>query len=250
MLEFWARNSVAAFVGCTISAILYFVWWYLFTNGQMRRLQLWAKGTDHFHYFEKGVYVHEDARWVRNKSAIFDAPQISGHIIEISNGPFKSPSASRIRARRGPMMWLLTQAWKFDRNTDWVRLEDTRGVSVERALRLINEFPSLEAVLDQLDELKRDLGSERSKREKLEERLADLDSNFKETDRLYLNLGAAVSAILTVINSDRSGSPSKFSRAVRKLLIDYSGCFPPIHRMENIRESAESALRSYLSRAM
>lgn len=82
--------------------------------------------------------------------------------IEIAKGPF------RFRLRRAicglaSKSWQLVQANLNDGGGGVIELRDKQGVVLEDALRLINTYPSLQAMLDRIAELDKKLVQERNR---------------------------------------------------------------------------------------
>jgi len=50
-------------------------------------------------------------------------------------------------------------------NVDWVELKDQQGLPVETALRLINTYPSLQAMLDRIAEIEKGLATSQLRRQ-------------------------------------------------------------------------------------
>lgn len=167
-------------------------------------IQRWFKGSTETYYFVPGNCGWSiPADSPVQKSTLFDADKlirlhcVKGAAIEINRGPLRRKSqvhASIINR----VAWLIARDWKVG-NTDWVRLEDTRGVPVEVALRMINQYTSLQAILDRINELEQQLmASERQRHDKL----------------------AGIKAILRLIEADRNRYRSKTSERIRKWLED------------------------------
>src|SRR3989344_3066172 len=102
------------------------------------------------------------------------ALQNSYPIIEISRGPFRCRSTLYGKNSKN---WKIARDW-FDPildafHGDWVSLMDDRGLPIEQALQLINTYPSLQAMLDRIANLEKELGHARFK---VTERAASLQA--------------------------------------------------------------------------
>lgn len=127
-----------------------------FYIGKLTLFLRWLKGSRKTHYLRNPDNPNQSEVLTTEQKLRIGAERIVGFNpgihIEISRGPFRKSSQIYGRGQ----FWMITQDWR-DSNTDWVRMEDTRGVRVGTALRMVNQYPSLEALIDRIAELERDL---------------------------------------------------------------------------------------------
>jgi len=143
----------------------------------------WLKGTRVSYFLTYGK-LRCDGRAFRTRNARAGYVIDDGTLIEISRGLFR---------RRSAIYGFDTGNWEIVRDAylngavppgDYVWLGDRESLSVETALRLINTYPSLQAMLDRIDELEKDLS---------------------ETRESFLNLHADIEAIIKLVKTDKQG---------------------------------------------
>ncbi len=123
----------------------------------------WLKGSRKSYYLSNKFEIETDKELLGSLTTRSEFG-IGGSIIEISRGPFR---------RRSAIYGPAAKNWKID--GDWfnsfvdlqhgycVSLIDNHGLPIEQALRLINTYPSLQAMLDRIANLEAELLHARSK---------------------------------------------------------------------------------------
>ena len=76
---------------------------------------------------------------------------ISVPVIELSRGPFRRQSA--LYGRNSENWKIAVGHW----NVNSIELQDRKGIPVKTALKLVNDFPSLQAMLDRIANLEEEL---------------------------------------------------------------------------------------------
>lgn len=140
-----------------------------------KRLRSWLNGsriTYYQQYRGYGLNIDSTSSKLRTKAQRKWAGSIcDGSVIEINRGLFRRQSAiynhdvthDGIWVPFGiPHHWSIAKDWPIE-NVDQVSLTDTRGLPIETALRMINTYPSLQAMLDRITELESDLGEARER---------------------------------------------------------------------------------------
>ncbi len=163
-----------------------------------------------------------------------------GQIIEVSCGLFRKRSAIYGYTDHG---WEIAKSWAVVGH--WVSLTDVRGLPVKAALQTINRYSSLKLMVDDIENMRMELGLLRGQNEAFRTRCAEQDQQIKELfgeiedlntehqkkiQRLKADLElahyqrkqliAAISAILSRLEKDRSRFKSSFSRALRVFLTE------------------------------
>lgn len=128
---------------------------------------------------------------------------IDDSVIEINRGPFRRRSAIYGPAAKN---WRIAKTSKGCNaqggfGADWVNLIDRSSLPVERALHLVNRYPSLQAMLGRIAELEQQVG-------KLQDKLAWTESHRKT----WL---ATLEAIRQEIESDRQRYRSQAAQKIR-----------------------------------
>ena len=90
-----------------------------------------------------------------------------------------------------------------------MRLEDTRGLPLETALRLINTYSSLQAMLDEI--------------ERQRKRIAELEQELASANKRRQEWGAGIKAILQIVQLDRPRYRSKAAWHIRQCLESIEG---------------------------
>jgi hypothetical protein len=135
--------------------------------------------------------------------------------IMIRRGLFRGSSEIRTQ---GQGKWKIAKDW-FNNDPhravvgDWVSLTDSQGLPAEAALHLIARYPSLRSMLDDLELQKIELDSLRGRIERLE---GNLDLAHYQRKQLI----AALLAVLSRLEKDRSRFKSSFSKALRVFLTE------------------------------
>ncbi len=131
----------------------------------------WLKGNRITYYFQrqtnlKGLKseVYQTSAKLRTDNDLQDFCHRNGYDVvglrlELNQGVFRQRSA--IYGGGVPMRWKITRTGKDisdvagNPDVDWVKLNDCQGLPVETALQLINTYPSLQAMLDRIEELEK-----------------------------------------------------------------------------------------------
>ncbi len=225
-------------VGCATTVVVIMAW--LTWEWTFGKLWRWLKGSRVSYYFESG-YHGSLGLFAQNQTAkIREAGQralllVSGFAIEISRGPWRRPSAIY---GEGPRFWTIVQDWQSN-GVDWVRLEDMRGLRVKTALQMINRYPSLEALVDRIAELEREL--------------ANTNYQLKESEGQRQRLRADLEVILRVLAEGRKQHSSRFSEGLR-LFLESSRSYtsdleaPGEILLDNCRDQLDTCLQRAFAR--
>ncbi|MDP3697551.1 MAG: hypothetical protein Q8R55_06080 [Candidatus Taylorbacteria bacterium] len=125
-------------------------------------------------------------------------------VIEISHGFLR---------RRSAIYGPYRLHWRMVEDKPMICLADRKGLSVEAALRLINTYPSLQAMLDRINELEQELKTANSVRQ---------------------DWNAATYVLLRIIQADRQFYRSKSSEHIRE-------CLEIVREWQKHRESEPSS---------
>ena len=142
-------------------------------------------------------------------------------VVEISRGPFR---------RRNAFYGKNSDNWKVAVGhwyVNSIELQDRRGLPVKTALELVKRYPSLQAMLDQIAELEKELASANKRRQEW---------------------GAAIKAVLQVIQLDRPRYRSKAAWHIRKCLESIEGS-AVFHKEPEPTEEMISRLKNLFTNA-
>lgn len=160
--------------------------------------------------------------------------------VEISEGKNIEWSVPTIEIRRGVFRgqsqicgmgdrvhhWLIARSWRDKRGVDWVQLDEHRGLPASEAVELVRRYPSLQAMLDELERTKTDLDVARGHNEEfrkhvgeLDRRISELEEKLRDVDNQRRRFWGVIYAIRVELVVGRSHR-SKFSEALRKFLDD------------------------------
>src|SRR3989338_9005150 len=179
-----------------VMIIVAFAWW------KLEDLRCWLKGSRTTYYLSESGFVKSSTKKLRTPAGRvgIDMNFSNQGVIEISRGGFRPSSAIYGDYHLGP--WGIAKVSMGCNSqggfgADWVDLRDRASLPVEMALRLINTYPSLQVMLH---------------------RIAELESQLKESDRQRKKRWAGIKTVLTLINVDRNKYRSKTSEQIRKWL--------------------------------
>jgi len=189
-------------------------------------------------FFEERLIGSQERLWIalgnlnhskeRGLPIRFHLQQISGSIIVIRKGWFRRRSAIYGDAAKN---WRINGVVKRSGwDSDMVQLQDQFGLPVGEALQLINRYPSLATMLDEIALLKQERDSLRQQSEKQLER----------ANQNGLQLWAAIEALRAALDEDRPRFRSQASEAIRRYLeiaaghpLDWGGSRPSDEIIEN-----------------
>ncbi|MBI2062563.1 MAG: hypothetical protein HYT64_02655 [Candidatus Yanofskybacteria bacterium] len=155
---------------------------------QLRILVKWLKGSRKTYYLGSRDIspLRSTNTTLEELTRIADPGVITESMIEISRGPFRRRSAIYGSAAKN---WKLVGSWLDHEGGGVVELQDTFGITLGNVLRLINTYPSLQAMLNENDSQKK--------------RIAELEKELSETRESFSNLHADVEAVIKVVKNDK-----------------------------------------------
>ena len=168
----------------------------VFFHGTATRFRTWLQGSRTSYYINStGMVAHTHWRLrTVNQWKIYGGVDIDASVIEISSGFWRRRSAIYGPAAKN---WKIAGIYRIMMEVDCVELEGLSGVPVETALKIINAYPSLQAMLD---------------------RIAELEKNLKVANTRRVELRAMVRALLEVIQGDRQKYRSRAAQHIRVFL--------------------------------
>ena len=175
---------------------------------ELARLVKWLKGSRRTYYLfgektESTIYPLE----------IFRIPdsRIRRNTIEIGSGLLNIQSVIC-----GPAsdFWRIAGSWHRERTGDWVRLEQVlQGLPIETALRLINTYPSLQAMLDRIAELEKESLDDKAKIQELSAAICALFEQILSDKQRYRGAVALELRhdLETIINEAKVSASNKWT---------------------------------------
>ena len=182
-------NKEVLFALFFIGILFVFFFWH-----RMIQLWRWLKGSRENYHLSHGLIEIDSHRLDRNDGESWVVPTIE--IVRRPSGLFGGIFGTRWY----PQTWRIQKVWSGvapKSPGDWVSLTDTQGLHVTDALRLVNTYPSLQAMLD---------------------RIAELEKNLKVANTRRVELRAMVRALLEVIQGDRQKYRSQAAQHIRVFL--------------------------------
>mgnify|MGYP001580633141 CR=1 FL=1 len=158
------------------------------------RLFRWLNGSRKNYHLSHGLIEIDSHRLDRNDGESWVVPTIE--IVRRPSGLFGGIFGTRWY----PQTWRIQKVWSGvapKSPGDWVSLTDTQGLHVTDALRLVNTYPSLQAMLD---------------------RIAEIENQLSQANEHRQELNIGIQAVLNFINSDRQKFRSPTNQRVRELL--------------------------------
>jgi len=181
----------------------------------------WLKGSRMSHYltttpgYEK-VYTTHPGYKLRTEGQRRSFYKIKlGSIIEISHGFLRRRSAIYGEAAKN---WRVTSDRAWPNTLRWVYLKDKRGMRIEDALPLINIYPSLQAMLDRIAELEKELRSTEASLENRNNRVLELEKDLAHAEDKRKQWWATIKAVLCIINEDKPRYRSTPAKHIREYL--------------------------------
>lgn len=159
----------------------------------------WLKGSRKSYYFGANQRVVDSSENFRESIR---------PVIEINRGLFRRRSAIY---GSGPRHWQVADVSVGRDGTNWIELQERRGLVVGRALELINTYPSLQAMLDRIAELEK-AGAEQKMR------ITKIEKERDEQRFVRRSLEFGVSALLKKIEADRQRFRSEPSKRIKQCL--------------------------------
>ena len=182
-------NKEVLFALFFIGILFVFFFWH-----RMIQLWRWLKGSRENYHLSHGLIEIDSHRLDRNDGESWVVPTIE--IVRRPSGLFGGIFGTRWY----PQTWRIQKVWSGvapKSPGDWVSLTDTQGLHVTDALRLVNTYPSLQAMLD---------------------RIAEIENQLSQANEHRQELNIGIQAVLNFINSDRQKFRSPTNQRVRELL--------------------------------
>ena len=202
-VSFWALVVLSVLALVSVLVLLF--------KDEWRKFFRWLKGFRKIYYRQHHPCYGLQVYSCPNRLRAIDWSCVDGSVIEINRGPFRRRSAIY-----GPAadFWRIAGSWHRERTGDWVRLEQVlQGLKVEVALQFINTYPSLQAMLDRIDELGRERLDDKAK---IQELSAAICALYKQiiSDRQRYRGAVALELrhdLETIINEANVSASSKWT---------------------------------------
>jgi len=170
-------------------------------GGPAIRIWCWLKGSEIIYWLGDG-----GGRLKLSRNRGFFLANLNANAIRIIRGPFRRRSVIHGIASS---YWQIAGEWERELCGQRISLKSSYGLPVETALKLINTYPSLQAMIDRIAELE-------SRPTQLEMQTVK-DNLFLANERRQ-EWSDGVAAILSLTDKDRQRYRSKAAENIRKRL--------------------------------